>query len=168
MENQPLVMPEYATHRIGKEHFYAYLRRPPSSFPTHELEDGTLVPYGWSESTIEIGPTNSLYLHVDLNASGEPIGVEVLDADEKLASGWRDSVSVNLDRQEVTVSDVGRIVTDMTAVYGTVRAQLGYDGGRKLIRMRFEVVFPDDPDYEPDRWEDPALEAFLASPPQRL
>jgi hypothetical protein len=155
-------MPEYASHRIGKDHFYAYLRRPPASWPTHEFEDGTLVPFGWSEYLVEIGPTNSRYLHVDMNSSDEPIGVEILDANDKLTAGWRDNVRVDLDRQEVTFGDNRRIVTATTATYENLRAQLGYDEQKKLVSMRFRQIALGDPANDPDRFVDPEFEAFLA------
>lgn len=155
---------QYATHRAGKEHFYAYIRKPPPSFPTYDFDDGTIVPYGWCENTVEVGPTNSLYMHVDVNDSGEPIGVEVLDADEKFTPGWREYVHVDQDRQGVTLGDAARVVMDITATYGTIRAQLAYDRDKKLVRMGFREISQADPIYDPDRFEDPAFEAFLGLP----
>jgi hypothetical protein len=149
--------------RISDKHFYAYLREPPSNLPQHKFENGLPVPYGWSEVTVEVGPSNSLYLHVDADASGEPIGVEVLWADEKLATGWRDNVRVDLGRHEVSLGDAAHIVRTLQPTYENIRGVVSFDKEKKIVRMSFARVLPGDPAYDPDRFGDPEFESFLSN-----
>jgi hypothetical protein len=149
--------------RISDKHFYAYLREPPSNFPQHKFENGSPVPYGWSEVTVEVGPSNSLYLHVDVDASGEPIGVEVLWADKKLTTGWRDNVRVDLDRHEVSLGSPERIARTLQPTYENVRGEICFDQEKRIVRMAFVHVPAGDPAYDPDRFSDPEFENFLSS-----
>jgi hypothetical protein len=151
----------FQPYSISEKHAYVHLRAPPPVY--HADDDGTLVLFGWSADTVVFGPGNTLYLHVDVDASAEPLGVEILWADEKLTPGWRESLRADLAGHEVTFGDPARIVSTLCPTYENVRGELGYDGERKLVRMRFERVAPGDPDYDPDRFSDPAFEAFLGA-----
>jgi hypothetical protein len=155
-------MQDHVPYQISEKHAYFDIRRPPAGYPTKEV-NGKKVPFGWSHYTVEFGPTNSLYLHVDVDGAGRPVSVEVLWADDKLTRGWRESFRVDLERNEVTLAEPGRAVTTLCPVIENVRGELGYDAEKKLVHMRFEEVMPGEPDHDSDRLSDPAFDAFLAA-----
>lgn len=177
--SRSLKMVEFVPYSSNSEHLMIYLQVPPRfkidsdvnepevgpimiylQVPPHFKIDDVNEPELYSE-TIEVGPTNSLYLHVDVDGANNPIGVEILDADDKLTDGWRDRIEVCMDEKRVTFGEESRVVSEVKAVYMSMRAYIGYDVDKRIVKMRFEKVHPSDIDYDMDRFEDLAFEEFI-------
>lgn len=114
--------------------------------------------HGVYKETVEIGNINALYLLVDIDVDDHPYGVEVLDADQKLAKGYLEYV-VRDDGTVVFSNDEAIYRHDV--IYQSIMGYINYDQKKRIVELRFWRIPNEHLKYGQDNYEDSCFEAFL-------